>query len=134
MKTFAYVLLSMLVALSVFAEDNAAPPLQAKHKSSFELKGDRNPFWPIGWKPSGGGKYGESVASDIPESAFVVTSITIEKGAPLAIINGNIMGEGQQFGLKMGTSVYQVTVKSIQDGRVILARHDQEIIVPLRRK
>jgi hypothetical protein len=133
MKTRAYVLLSMLVALSAFAEDNAAP-LQAKHKSSFELKGDRNPFWPIGWKPSGGGKYGDSAVSDIPETAFVVTSITIENRGRFAIINGKIMQEGQQFGLQMGTSTYQLTVKSIQDGRVILGRHDQEIMVPLRRK
>ena len=133
MRTAAYVLLSLLVALSAFAED-AAPPLQAKHKSSFELKGDRNPFWPIGWKPSAGGKYGDSAVSDIPGSAFVVTSITVEKGARFAIINGKIMGEGQQFGLQMGTSTYQLTVKSIEDGRVILGRDDQEIIVPLRRK
>jgi hypothetical protein len=44
------------------------------------------------------------------------------------------MEEGQQFGLQMGTSTYQLTVKSIQDGRVILALRDQEIAVSLRRK
>ena len=43
-------------------------------------------------------------------------------------------GVGQQFGLQLGNQTYQVTVKSIEDGRVILARHDQEIVVPLRRK
>jgi hypothetical protein len=36
--------------------------------------------------------------------------------------------------LQMGTSTYQLTVKSIQDGRVILALRDQEITVSLRRK
>jgi hypothetical protein len=128
MRTLACIFLSVLLALSSFAEE--AAPLQAKHKSSFELKGDRNPFWPIGWKPVG--KYGEGPA--IPETAFVVTSITIEKTGRFAIINGKILAEGQQFGLQMGTSTYQLTVKSIQDGRVILALHDQEITVSLRRK
>ena len=130
MKTAAYILFSIVVALSAFAEE--AAPLQAKRKSSFELKGDRNPFWPIGWKPVG--RYGEGPTLEIPESAFVVTSITIEKAGRFAIINGKIMAEGQQFGLQMGTSTYQLTVKSIQDGRVVLALHDQEIAVSLRRK
>jgi hypothetical protein len=129
MRTLAYILLSIFVGLSAFAEEAA---LQAKRKSSFELKGDRNPFWPIGWKPVG--KYGEGPTFEIPESAFVVTSITIEKTGRFAIINGKIMEEGQQFGLQMGTSTYQLTVKSIQDGRVILALRDQEITVSLRRK
>jgi hypothetical protein len=34
----------------------------------------------------------------------------------------------------MGSQTYQITVKAIQDGRVIFARRDQEIIAPLRRK
>jgi hypothetical protein len=44
------------------------------------------------------------------------------------------MMEGQQFGLQLGAQTYQITVKHIEDGRVILGRRDQEIIVPLRRK
>ena len=45
------------------------------------------------------------------------------------------MTEGQQFGLQLGTQTYQLTVKAIQDGQVVLMRRDQEeIIVPLRRK
>jgi hypothetical protein len=109
-------------------------PIELKNKSSFTLGGDRDPFWPIGWKPSGSGSLHDHTASEIPPSAFVVSSITIEKAARFAILNGKIIQEGQQFGLQMGTSTYQLTVKSIQDGEVILARHDQEIVVPLRRK
>jgi len=132
-KTSACILLSMLIALGAVAEDGSS--LQGKHKSSFKIEGDRNPFWPIGWKPPSVGHYGEaSPALDIPASAFVVTSITIEKDAHFAIINGKIMQEGQQFGLQMGASTYQLTVKSIEDGRVVLGRHDQEIEVRLRRK
>jgi hypothetical protein len=44
------------------------------------------------------------------------------------------MSEGQQFGLQLGTQIYQVTVKRIEDGQVILGRRDEEIVVPLRRK
>ena len=42
--------------------------------------------------------------------------------------------EGQQFGLQLGTQVYQVTLRSIEDGQVILVWQDNEIVVPLRRK
>ena len=64
----------------------------------------------------------------------MVSSITIERGTRFAIINGKIIQEGQQFALQMGTSTYQLTLKAIQDGRVVLGRRDQEIVVPLRRK
>jgi hypothetical protein len=36
--------------------------------------------------------------------------------------------------LQLGNQTYQLTVKSIEDGRVILGRRDMEIVVPLRRK
>ena len=107
-----------------------------KNKSSFQLDaGTRSPFWPIGWKPTarvagaGGTDQGE-----VPPGAFLVTSITLDGTTHFAIINGKAMSEGQQFGLQIGTQVYQVTVKRIEDGRVILGRRDEEIVVPLRRK
>ena len=56
------------------------------------------------------------------------------QGSRFAIINGKPMQEGQVFGLQVGTQVYQITVKSIEDGQVILQRRDQEFAVPLRRK
>jgi hypothetical protein len=125
--------MSMLVSFGAVAEDGSSS-LQAKHKSSFKIEVDRNPFWPIGWKPPISTNEGNTPALDIPASDFVVTSITIEKDGRFAIINGKVMQEGQQFGLQMGASTYQLKVKAIEDGRVILARHDQEIAVPLRRK
>ncbi|MEO7723913.1 MAG: hypothetical protein ABIU29_04380 [Chthoniobacterales bacterium] len=51
-----------------------------------------------------------------------------------AILNGKIMQEGQQFGLQIGNQIYQVTLRSFQDGQVVLLYQDAEIIVPLRRK
>ena len=116
----------------------SAPVIELKTKSAFTVEsGSRNPFWPIGWKPSpkiSGGGTGENTGADLPPSAFLVSTIMLDPGAHFAIINGKAMVEGQTFGLQMGSQTYQLTVKRIEDGRVILGRRDQEIVVPLRRK
>jgi hypothetical protein len=128
-----------LISLSILAgltSLNAAeqPVVELKNKSTFLMEnGSRNPFWPIGWKPTT--KIGaDRGGSDLPPTVFVVSTITVEPSGRFAIINGKTMTEGQQFGLQMGTQTYQITVKRIEDGRVILGRRDQEIVVPLRRK
>jgi hypothetical protein len=106
-----------------------------KNKSSFNIDaGTRSPFWPISWKPTGKVATGGTDQGEVPPSAFLVSTITLDGATRFAIINGKSMQEGQQFGLQIGTQVYQVTVKRIEDGRVILARRDEEIVVPLRRK
>jgi hypothetical protein len=71
---------------------------------------------------------------DIPLSAFLLTSVTLDQGAHFAIINGKSMKEGQQFTLQAGSQTYQLMLKTIEDGRVILTCQDREIVVPLRRK
>jgi hypothetical protein len=112
-----------------------AAPIAVKTKSSFRLgAGARSPFWPIGWKPTGKVASGGTDQGEVPPGAFLVSSITVDGTTRFAIINGKSMGEGQQFGLQLGTQVYQVTVKRIEDGQVVLSRHDEEIVVPLRRK
>ena len=127
------ILASLAVARASAAEEPVV--IELKHKSSFTMDASgRNPFWPIGWKPVARVQTTEHTGPDILPSAFVVSSITLDQGAHFAIINGKVMQEGQQFGLQLGNQTYQLTVKSIEDGRVILARRDQEIIVPLRRK
>jgi hypothetical protein len=113
------------------------PRLEIKNKSSFQMEGNsRNPFWPIGWKPTAklSDPGMERGGPDIPVTAFVLSSITLDEGARFAIVNGKTMQEGQQFGLQLGNQTYQITLKTIEDGRVILARRDQEIVVLLRRK
>jgi hypothetical protein len=136
MKRLFFISLSILSALN-FVRGADQPVVELKNKSSFVMEnGTRNPFWPIGWKPvaklSNSGA--ESAAGDIPLTAFAVSTITLDHGAHFAIINGKTMTEGQQFGLQLGTQTFQITVKRIEDGRVILGRRDQEIVVPLRRK
>jgi hypothetical protein len=130
----ALLTLSVLALTCVRAEE--APAIELKNKSSFTMDASgRNPFWPIGWKPVVRAQTTtEHTGADILPTAFVVSSITLDQGARFAIINGKAMQEGQQFGLQLGNQTYQLTVKTIEDGRVILARRDQEIIVPLRRK
>jgi hypothetical protein len=136
MKTLSTILLLASVALfsAQAGEENVA--IELKNKSTFTMDASgRNPFWPIGWKPVVRVQNTtEHTGPEILPSAFVVSSITLDQGARFAIINGKAMQEGQQFGLKLGNQTYQLTVKAIEDGRVILARRDQEIIVPLRRR
>jgi hypothetical protein len=133
MKTIT--LLLALVILGREAVRAADPPLvEEKNQSTFTMEpNDRNPFWPIGWKPAA--KAGpETAGPEIPSSVFLVSSITLGEEERFAIINGKVMKEGQQFGLQMGNQTYQITLKEIQDGQVVLLRRDEEIVVPLRRK
>ena len=96
----------------------------------------RNPFWPIGWKPAAkiSTNTNEHVGPEILPTAFLVSSIVLDPGAKFAIVNGKTMQEGTVFGLQLAGQTYQITVKAIQDGQVVLLRRDQEIIVPLRRR
>ena len=134
-KFLSLICMSILAASALLVAGEPAP-IALKNKSSFHVDaGTRSPFWPITWKPTG--KVAGSGGTDqgeVPLGAFLVTTITLDGTTRFAIINGKSMQEGQQFGLQVGTQVYQVMVKRIEDGRVILGRHDEEIVVPLRRK
>jgi hypothetical protein len=133
---FSLLLTLILAAPALFGADEPAR-VAIKNKSSFNLDaGTRNPFSPIGWKPTGRVASGGGGASqgEVPPGAFVVSTITLDGATHFAIINGKSMGEGQQFGLQVGAQIYQVTVKRIEDGQVILTRNNEEIVVPLRRK
>jgi len=135
MRLLAFIFMLIVTpAVCVHAEQQMK--IELKDRSSFKMDpGSRNPFWPIGWKPARiSGNSGGGPASDIPPSAFVVSTITLDQGAHFAIINGKTMQEGQQFGLVLGTQTHQIVLKKIEDGRVILTQGDEEIIVPLRRK
>ena len=135
MKTLPLILVSTFGLLSgVAAADQSA--IEAKNKSTFAVENNaRNPFWPIGFKPATSAAHATGPGVDVPLNAFVLSSITLDQnGARFAIMNGKTMGEGQQFNLQAGTQVYQLKVKRIEDGRVVLSQQDREIVVPLRRK
>ena len=134
MKRFWTISVLALFSLT-YAQADEATAIQLKNKSSFTMEASgRNPFWPIGWKPAAKVNPTQHTGPEIQASTFVVSSITFDKTGRFAIINGKAMQAGQQFGLQIGSQTYQITVKAIEDGRVILGRRDEEIIVPLRRK
>jgi hypothetical protein len=138
MKTILAILTLSTLSFQGLRAEDAPASVELKNKSSFTMDASgRNPFWPIGWKPVARVQTNdttEHTGPDILPSAFVVTSITVDQGTRFAIINGKAMQEGQVFGLQLGNQTYQLTVKAIEDGRVVLARRDEEIILPLRRK
>ncbi len=131
------------VADNAAASDSSEPvtpaKIELKNKSEFVVEGEsRNPFWPIGWKPAPKltttAGTPDQAGPEISPSAFLVSSIATGEGLRFAIINGKPMQEGQIFGLQIGTQVYQITVKAIEDGQVVLQRRGQDFAVPLRRK
>ncbi|MGH8092799.1 MAG: hypothetical protein ACREIF_04945 [Chthoniobacterales bacterium] len=124
--------LASLIIEGARAKD-AAPTIELKRKSSFDAGEARDPFWPIGWKKPGPKTTAGEGPAIAPE-AFSLTSVTVGSGTHFAILNGKIMQEGEQFGLQLGNQIYQVTLRSIEDGQVILVYQDSEIVVPLRRK
>lgn len=135
MKTLLTISVLALLSLTRAIAAEQPTAVELKNKSTFTMDASgRNPFWPIGWKPVAKASTNEHAGPEIQPSAFLVSSITLDQGGRFAIINGKAMQVGQQFGLQLGTQTYQLTVKAIEDGRVILARRDEEIIVPLRRK
>jgi hypothetical protein len=125
-----FCLTSFLLAAARAVEP--APAIELKNKSTFDATDGRDPFWPIGWKRPGP-KISTS-GPDLSAGSFSLTSVTMGAGTHYAILNGKTLQEGQQFGLQFGKNVYQVTLRAIQDGKVILAYQGAEITVPLRRK
>lgn len=112
----------------------APATIELKNQSAFSTEENaRNPFWPIGWKPAAKQSPNEQAGPEVSPAAFRVTSIVLDPTAKFAIVNGKTMEEGQVFGLQIGNQTYQLTVKSIEDGQIVLMRRDQEIIVPLHR-
>lgn len=112
----------------------SVPPVELNHKSSFDAAEARDPFWPIGWKRPGPKSHTSVAGPDLSPASFSLTSVTMGAGPRFAILNGKIIQEGQQFGFQFGNQIYQVTLRSIEDGQVVLVYQEAQIIVPLRRK
>ncbi|HXA08674.1 MAG TPA: hypothetical protein VNW28_01750 [Chthoniobacterales bacterium] len=125
--------LTTLLLGTARAED-AVPAVELKQKSNFDAANARDPFWPIGWKRPNPKNPNTNAGPDLSPDAFALTSVTTGTGGHFAILNGKIIQEGQQFGLQLGAQVYQVTLRSIEDGQVVLVWQENEIVVPLRRK
>lgn len=135
MKTFLLALCLTSLLIPARAEEKKAPAvITLKHNSDFDATEVRNPFWPIGWKKPVAAKPSDvEVGPALTPDAFTLTSLATGSGQRFAILNGKVMQEGQVFGLQSGSQVYQVTVKAIEDGQVILSYEGGEVVVPLRR-
>lgn len=134
MKNLLLVLgLTVLLAGTIRAEE-AVPTIELKEKSTFDATDARDPFWPIGWKKPGPKSTTSEVGPGLSPDSFSLSSVTMGTGQHYAILNGKIMQEGQQFGLQVGNQIYQVTLRAIEDGQVVLAYQGDEIVIPLRRK
>lgn len=133
MKTcfLAFCLTTLLTTATLAAEK--PPPVELKQQSSFDAAEARNPFWPIGWKKPGPKTESGVAGPALSPDAFALTSVTMGAGPHFAILNGKILQEGEQFGLQIGNQVYQVTLRTIGDGQVILSYPTGEVTVPLRR-
>src|SRR5689334_3729611 len=131
-KIFLTACLTSLLFGAIDAAEKEAT-IELKQKSSFDAADGRDPFWPIGWKKPGP-KSTTGAGPAIAPDSFALTSVTMGAGPHFAILNGKIMQEGQQFGLALNKEIYQVTLRTIEDGRVILAYQGGEVVVPLRRK
>ncbi len=132
MKNFLLVSCLTILLLPEVRAAEPAPLIESKNKSTFDATDARDPFWPIGWKRPG--PKASISGPDLAAGSFSLTSITMGAGARYVILNGKILQEGQQFGLQFGKQIYQVTLRAIQDGKVIVFYQGSEITVPLRRK
>ena len=105
-----------------------------KNVSSFTppATDSRNPFWPIGWVPSA--PVAATQAAPVVEvraDQFAVTSISIDSGGALAVINGQVKAVGERIIVPGGAPGAQtfVTVKKITDGMVTLDYKGHELLV-----
>lgn len=117
---------------SARAEGEAGKEYLLLHKSEYHAPDDaRNPFWPIGFKPSPTTPDSPQapVTEALPEvrpEMFVVTTISLEKDAPLAVINGRTHGIGDRLPVDASGRQF-VTVRKIMDGAVYFEYRGQTI-------
>lgn len=100
-----------------------------KNVSSFNAPPaeSRNPFWPIGWVPTAPVPVAVAAApvADVRADQFTVTSISVDAGGGLAVINGQTRGVGESVSVPAsattpGAAPLFVTVRKITDGEVTL--------------
>lgn len=125
--------LALLAALLTPAALAQSPGFKLENRSSFSSnRVTRDPFWPIGWSKKGATTAIATAA--VKADDFSVTTIMIDQGTPLAVINGKVYGEGETMTVDARGNKVQVQVAAIEDGRVVLRHQGESLSVPLRRK
>lgn len=132
-RTLLIAALAFILGAPFMPEASAQSGFKLKNRSSFSSnRVTRDPFWPIGWSKQGGVQ--AVAAAPVKAEDFVVSTIMIDQGAPLAVINGKVYGEGETMTLPAGGLKVSVLVAAIEDGRVMLRYQGDTIAAPLRRK
>lgn len=130
-RAFSLILI-LGAARAASAEGEASKEYVLKHRSEYAVADDaRNPFWPIGFKPvpaAPNAPQGPVVEAppEVRPEMFVVTTISLEKDAPLAVINGRTHGIGDRLPVDSSGREF-VTVRKITDGAVFFEYHGQTI-------
>lgn len=136
MNRLLFPALSLLLVLAAAgvasAEGETSKEYILKHKSDYTAADDaRDPFWPIGFKPAAATPEAPQApaAETLPEvrpEMFVVTTISLEKDAPLAVINGRTHAIGDRLPVDASGKQF-VTVRKIMDGAVFFDYRGQTI-------
>lgn len=125
--------LSLLLAAATLPAAASDYPLEKRSGFASEDVA-RNPFWPIGYvhqeKRAPVVSQQVVAAPKLTSDSFVVSSILIGGGLPLAVVNGREVAVGDQVSVE-GTVL---KVAAILDGQVTLIADSQSISVPLRRR
>src|SRR5437660_12197876 len=116
MKKLLY--LCLMTCSSIVLADETAP-IELKHKSSFNVEAnERNPFWPIGWKPAPKiTKTGaEHAGPAIPPSPFSSSPFRPDPRQHYGILNARRLAEGRNFARHWGLRINKFTVKVTPTG------------------
>jgi hypothetical protein len=111
-------------------------PYELKRRSSVSMRDDvRSPFWPVGWTKADRTVPGkvEKPVFELRAEYFRLTSILTGKRS-LAMINGKSFEEGERMVVVAPEGRFNVLVRRVGDGRVVLGLDKQEVIVPLQRQ
>jgi len=111
------------VAAAANAQAPVAVVYTPKRQSEFKpAQAERNPFWPIGWKPAKAIANNQAVApaTNIPPSFFKLSSILTGNPA-IAVIDNRDYMVGQAFTKDYEGKQVRFVIQAIRDGVVVLS-------------
>lgn len=122
---------------TVFAQ--TATGYKPLHRSLFAaVELERNPFWPVGWKPTAAPSTPTAPATETLEVVihpedYALTAILLGR-PPMAVINNREYAEGDFILIMPGGQKSKVQLEQVLDGKVILRYMNKEYTVILQRK
>jgi len=111
------------------ASAEKAPKNSIEHSTFDERRIKRNPFLPIGWTKVA--ESNDTTAVFVSAESFKVTSIVVDSGGGLAIVNGEACGPGEVVMTPVNGRQVPVRVKEVRDGEVVFFHNGKPIVAPL---